>query len=308
MAGHDDERECFQDCKGREAMSEEARRRGLGRGLSALFQDDVPAPPPLTPERQVRIVPVGLLRPGRYQPRRRFDDESLQPLIESIREKGVLQPILVRPHPAEENHYEIVAGERRWRAAQRLRLHEVPIIVREIADREALELGLVENIQRADLTPLEEAEGYRRLIDEFGHTQEALAKAVGKSRSHIANMLRLLALPETVKAMLHDGRLSAGHARALIAAADPAALAEEVAGRNLSVRDAERLAQQKRAPGRRGGGAKPAKDADTLALERELAAALGLKVTIEHGTGGGTLSIHYRTLDQLDDVLRRLNP
>jgi ParB family chromosome partitioning protein len=289
------------------------RRRGLGRGLSALFADEQEAassaPVAIEPLRTgpVRTLPVEQLHPGKFQPRRQFDPEEMKPLIESVREKGVLQPLLVRR--TEGDAYEIIAGERRWRAAQAAKLHEVPVVVREIDDREALELALVENIQRQDLTPLEEADGYKRLIDEFGHTQEALAQAVGKSRSHIANMLRLLGLPDEVKSLLDSRALSAGHARALIGASNPTALAKEIVDKGLSVRDTEALANEakgkskSRAP---SSGAASAKDADTRALEHDLSQMLGLKVTLDVHGQGGTISIHYRTLEQLDDVLRRL--
>jgi ParB family chromosome partitioning protein len=246
------------------------------------------------------------------QPRRRFDAEAIEALAASIRTQGVLQPLLVRPLADRPQHFEIVAGERRWRAAQRAALHEVPVVVKPLRDREALEIALIENIQREDLTALEEAEGYRQLIEQYGHTQEALATAVGKSRSHVANLLRLLTLPASVQEMLQDGRLSAGHARTLVTVNDAAALAQQIVARSLSVREAEALAQgAKAAPaggrGGKSGAARPPRDADTLALERELSAQLGLKVTIDFDGKGGRLSVHYSTLDQLDDVLQRLN-
>jgi len=286
-------------------MSEEGRRRNLGRGLSALFGEESEDYAALDRLRQAKNVAIDLIRAGRFQPRRHFEEEALTALADSIREKGVLQPILVRRHPEEASAYEIIAGERRWRAAQMAQLHEVPVVIRELDDREALEVALVENVQRQDLTPLEEAEGYSRLMDEFGHTQEHLAKSVGKSRSHVANMMRLLALPEPVKAHLDAGRLTAGHARALLNAGDPITLAEEVVRRGLNVRQAESLAKTAR-PGK--GRAAPApKDADTAALERDLGNLLGLKVTVNFAGRGGALTIHYRTLEQLDDVLRRLH-
>jgi ParB family chromosome partitioning protein len=288
-------------------VSEEGRRRNLGRGLSALFGDEGEDYAALDRLRQAKAVPVDFVRPGRFQPRRHFDEEGLQALAQSIREKGVLQPLLVRRHPEAANAYEIIAGERRWRAAQLAQLHEIPVVIRELDDREALEIALVENIQRQDLTALEEAEGYRRLMEEFQHTQEQLAKAVGKSRSHVANMMRLLGLPEGVRALVEAGTLSAGHARALLNAGDPEALAREVVRRGLNVRATEKLAQTGRGAARSGGGAAPAKDADTAALERDLANLLGLKVTVTFAGRGGALTIHYRTLEQLDDVLRRLN-
>lgn len=291
-------------------MSEDSRRRGLGRGLSALFGEE---------ENQqtgtgegsrggTRLVPVERLHPGRFQPRRHFDEESLAALVESVRAQGILQPLLVRPHPDIADAFEIVAGERRWRAAQAAQLHEVPVLLRELGDREMLEVALVENVQRQDLTPLEEAEGYQRLLDEFGHTQEDLSRVVGKSRSHIANSLRLLALPAPVRALLENGRLSPGHARALLNASDAETLAAEVVRRGLNVRQTERLANLvRRRSESRGAASTAAKLADTAALERELTQLLGLKVTIEFDGQGGALTVHYRTLDQLDDVLRRLS-
>ena len=285
-------------------MSDDGARRTLGRGLSALLGAESEDYASLDRVRLSKMVPIELVHPGRFQPRHNFDEAQLQALADSIRANGILQPILVRRHPQTPNSFEIVAGERRWRAAQIARLHEVPVIIREIADGEALELALVENVQRQDLSPLEEAEGYRRLIEEFKNTQEDLARRVGKSRSHIANAMRLLGLPEPVKALLEQGRLTAGHARALLSGADPAALAEQVVARGLNVRQTERLAQQRRS----APSAKTTreKDADTLALERDLSALLGLRVTISIQGRGGALTIHYRTLEQLDDVLKRL--
>jgi ParB family chromosome partitioning protein len=291
-------------------MSEDPRRRGLGRGLSALFGDEAQqeAAPAGAPAGGARMLPVELLHPGRFQPRRQFDEESLNALIESVKAQGILQPLLVRRHPEIADAYEIVAGERRWRAAQAAQLHEVPVIIRELGDRETLEIALVENIQRQDLNPLEEAEGYRRLLEEFAHTQEDLARVVGKSRSHIANSLRLLTLPDTVRTMVQDGRITAGHARALLNAGDPEGLAEEVAKRGLNVRQTEKLAKLAKESASGGKVSAPAaKLADTAALERELTALLGLKVTIAFDGQGGALTIHYRTLEQLDDVLRRLS-
>jgi ParB family chromosome partitioning protein len=291
-------------------MSEDPRRRGLGRGLSALFGDEAQpeTAPAGAPAGGVRMLPVELLHPGRYQPRHQFDEESLNALIESVKAQGILQPLLVRRHPDIADAYEIVAGERRWRAAQAAQLHEVPVIIRELGDRETLEIALVENIQRQDLNPLEEAEGYRRLLEEFAHTQEDLARVVGKSRSHIANSLRLLTLPDTVRTMVQDGRITAGHARALLNAGDPEGLAVEVAKRGLNVRQTEKLAKLAKESASGGKVSAPAaKLADTAALERELTALLGLKVTIAFDGSGGALTIHYRTLEQLDDVLRRLS-
>jgi ParB family chromosome partitioning protein len=295
-------------------MSEEGGKRNLGRGLSALLGAENEDYASLDRVRLSKMVPIELVHPGPFQPRHNFDDEQLQSLAESIRANGILQPILVRRHPQTPNAFEIVAGERRWRAAQIAQLHEVPVLIRELGDREALELAIVENVQRQDLSPLEEADGYRRLLEEFGNTQEDLAKHVGKSRSHIANTLRLLNLPEGVKILLEQGKLTAGHARALLNAGDPVGLAEKVVAKGLNVRQAERLVQGERQPPAKVSAAgKPeaapalAKDADTMALERDLSALLGLKVTISFQGQGGSLTIHYQTLEQLDDVLQRLS-
>jgi ParB family chromosome partitioning protein len=293
-------------------VTDKQRRNPLGRGLAALLKDD--RGEAVTSEaaaRAPRLVPIGNLHPGRLQPRRRFDPAAIEALAASIRNQGILQPLVVRPLADRPLHFEIVAGERRWRAAQRAELHEVPVIVKPLRDRDALEIALIENIQREDLTALEEAEGFRLLIEQFGHTQEALATAVGKSRSHVANLLRLLGLPPSVQEMLQDGRLSAGHARALITAHDPAALAQQIVARGLSVREAETLVQAGKATsagrGAKAGSRQPPRDADTVALEAELSTQLGLKVTISFDGKGGKLSVHYATLDQLDDVLQRLN-
>jgi ParB family chromosome partitioning protein len=250
-------------------------------------------------------VPIESLHPGAFQPRRRFVEAEIESLAESIRANGVLQPILVRRHPSLPNAYEIVAGERRWRAAQRAGLHEVPVTLRALSDAEAIELALVENIQRQDLTPLEEADGFRRLLEEFANTQEDLARRVGKSRSHIANTLRLLGLPDPVKKLVEEGALTAGHARALLGAKDAAALAERVVARGLNVRQTEALVKAERAPARTAP-TKPAKDANTIALERELSTTLGLAVSIDHGAKGGRLVLRYKTLEQLDGVVARL--
>ncbi|WP_374439996.1 ParB/RepB/Spo0J family partition protein [Stella sp.] len=285
-------------------MSRDAmKRKPLGRGLSALLGESPPVPAEPAPSPgATRAVPIEHLRPGRFQPRRQFDEAAMAALVESVREQGILQPILVRRHG--EDGWEIVAGERRWRAAQAAGLHSVPVLVRELDDRAALEIALVENVQRQDLTALEEAEGYQRLIDEFGHRQEDLARSVGKSRSHIANTLRLLQLPAAVRELVQEGALTAGHARALVGAADAAALARRIVEQGLNVRQAEKLAQgaKQTAPRR----PPPEPDADTRALERTLEQQLGLRVAIEHGERGGRVVLHYRTLDQLDDVLKRL--
>jgi ParB family transcriptional regulator, chromosome partitioning protein len=282
-------------------VRERARRRQLGRGLAALFgeaEGEAVAEPAMQ-----RRVPIELIRPGAFQPRRRFAEDELDALAQSIREKGILQALLVRPIDGEEPAFELVAGERRWRAAQRVGMHEVPVIVRPLADSEALEIALVENLQREDLSALEEAEAYSRLMEEFGRTQGALAEAVGKSRSHVANTLRLLSLPAPVRHRLDQGELSAGHARALLAAADPITLAAEVVRRGLNVRATEKLVQRRSEtpqPKRR------LRDADTAALERELSDRLGLRVTLQSKKRGGSLTLYYASLDQLDQVLSRL--
>ncbi|HEY3918452.1 MAG TPA: ParB/RepB/Spo0J family partition protein [Stellaceae bacterium] len=275
--------------------------RGLGRGLSALFGDEAEE----HAHENMRNIAIELLRPGRFQPRRHFDAESLAALTESVRQQGILQPILVRRHPSEPNSYEILAGERRWRAAQAAQLHEVPAIVREMDDRSASEIALIENIQRQDLNAIEEGEGYRRLIEEFGHTQDELGRVLGKSRSHIANTMRLLGLPEEVRMMVIDGRLTAGHARALVTLPDPLSIAREVVSKGLSVRQIELAV---RAGRERGAAPRAPKlhDANIAALEKELTQRLGLKVAIALDGEGGTLSVRYRTLDQLDVILELL--
>ena len=299
----------------------EDKRRKLGRGLSALLGDsgvvaatavaegaapvaEEGGPPPSG----LRTLAVSLLKPGKFQPRRQFDEAAIADLVESVRTKGVLQPILVRP---QDGMFEIIAGERRWRAAQRAQLHEVPVIVREFTDKEALEVALVENLQRQDLTALEEAEGYRRLVEEFDHTQEELAKAVGKSRSHVANMMRLLALPGPVKDMLDLGQLSAGHARALLTATDPVGLARQVVDKQLNVRQTEKLAGGEASGAKAGKGKSQGKlfdkDADIAALERDLTEQLGCRVSLISSGKGGELTIHYGSLEQLDDILSRLS-
>ncbi len=286
-------------------MSEEGRRQKLGRGLSALLGEERSPFGRAMPTRPPQQASVGNLRPNKLQPRKRFDEAALKELADSIREKGILQPILVRPIAELAEHYEIIAGERRWRAAQMARLHDVPILVKDISDTESLELALIENIQRSDLNAMDEARGYAKLVDEYDHSQEDVGRIVGKSRSHVANMLRLLALPESLQQMLEDGRLSAGHGRTLITASDPEALAQQIVTGKLSVRDAEALAK-----GRKPQGAKkpPAyKDSNTLALEEQLSDGLGLRVTItSHGAEGGVISVTYTTLEQLENVYLRL--
>ncbi len=254
-----------------------------------------------------RSIPIDLVQRNPQQPRRHFDEAELNELSGSIRTHGVLQPILVRP--ISDGRYEIVAGERRWRAAQRAGLHSIPAVIRDLNEVEVLEIAIVENVQRTDLNPIEEAQGFQALIDRFGRTQQDIADAVGKSRPHIANMLRLLSLPDDLQEMVRDGRLSAGHARAILTAPDPRGLAQRAISEGLNVRDVERLAQQakdeKHGP-RVTPGAAESKSADTRALEQSLSNALGLEVTINDKNGAGEVKISYKTLDQLDDVIRRL--
>ena len=272
-------------------------RRGLGRGLSALL-DEVEAPAE-GGRAGMTDLPVEAIKANPSQPRRRFDDADIEELAASIREKGVLQPILVRPAMFA-GQYEIVAGERRWRAAALAGLRHMPALVRSLSDAEVLEIAIVENVQRVDLSPIEEAEGYRALIDRFGRTQAEVAQVVGKSRVHVANALRLLQLPEPVKTMVREGRLTAGHARPLIGSPDAERLAIEVADKGLTVRQAETLARAKPAAPRKR------KDADTAALENDLSEVLGLQVEIRDAGGAGELRIRYASLEQLDDLCRRL--
>ena len=284
-------------------------RRGLGRGLSALLgeaEEEVAAEAPAAAGPGDRETPIEQIHRNPAQPRRHFADQELIDLSESIRSKGVLQPILVRPSPQAPGNYEIVAGERRWRAAQMAGLKSLPTIVRDLDDLQVLEIGIVENVQRADLNALEEAQAYKVLIDKFGRKQEAIAVAVGKSRSHIANTLRLLQLPESVQEHVIHGRLSPGHARAIAKAENVDELAERIVQGGLSVRDAETLARKADAPKKTSGPRRRPKDADTQALEHDLAEALGLVVeVIDHG-GAGEVTIKYETLEQLDEVCRRL--
>ena len=293
---------------------EQTKRTNLGRGLAALFGEEPEDYASLDKVRTAKSVPIEHVHPSRNQPRQVFAPDAMETLAASIAANGILQPVLVRRHPEHPSEFEIVAGERRWRAAQMAKLHELPVVIRDLSDTQALEFALVENVQRQDLSPIEEAQGYHRLIEEFQHTQDALAKVIGKSRSHIANTLRLLNLPEAVRGLLAEDILSAGHGRALLGAEDPEALAKQVVARGLNVRQTERLVQDSRdrpagaeRPARAPSGAARAKDPDTLALERDLTALLGLKVTIDFKGKGGTLTIHYKTLEQLDDVLHRLN-
>ncbi len=287
-------------------MTADARRNPLGKGLSALLGEEDEDYARLDRVRAFKTVAVELLRPGRYQPRHRVTDEDLEELAQSVAEKGILQPILVRRAADDAKMFEIIAGERRWRAAQKAHLHEVPVVVKELSDEEALEIALVENLQRQDLSPLEEAEGYARLMAEFSHSQDDLARRLGKSRSHVANMVRLLQLPDPVKRLMAEGEITAGHARALLAVPDPERLARKVVKQGLNVRQTERLAQADRGP-TRTAVKHAAKDADTLALERDLGNLLGLSVELRLQRGGaGALVLHYRSLGQLDDILHRL--
>lgn len=286
-------------------------KRGLGRGLSALMADlDLDGPAETKPVKDRTLIPIEQIMANPDQPRRSFDQAALQELAESLRQRGVLQPLIVRKHPKDDSLYQIVAGERRWRAAQMAQLHELPVIIRDLSDTEVLEVAIIENIQRADLNAIEEASSFRQLMDRFGHTQEKLAEALNKSRSHIANLLRLLTLPDQVQDYLRDGKLTPGHARALITADNPAALARRVMDQGLSVRETEDLVrkQGKSAPdGKAQRQHRGEKDADTRALEADLAAQLKMTVTIDHAASGtGTLSIGYATLEDLERLCQIL--
>lgn len=281
-------------------------RKGLGRGLSALMSDVNLRPESEGPRRADTRLPVEKLRPNPHQPRKDFDADALQALAESLRQKGVIQPLVVRPQG---DAYEIVAGERRWRAAQLAQLHDVPVVIRDLDDTEVLEVAIIENIQREDLNAIEEALGLKALIDRFGHTQEKVAEALSKSRSHVANLLRLLNLPDEVQLMVREGALSAGHARAMIGAPDAVSLARSVALRGLSVRETEKLvrdsSEARDRPARAPKSAE--KDADTRALEGDLSAQLGMKVSIDHQGQGGTLTIRYDSFEALDELCSLLS-
>jgi ParB family chromosome partitioning protein len=286
-----------------------SRRPGLGRGLSALIGE---AARPQTEEDAVpragvvRDIDIGLIYPNPSQPRTRFDEAAIDELADSIRERGVISPILVRPV---DGGYQLIAGERRWRAAQKAQLHLIPALIKDLDDSSSAEVALIENIQREDLNAIEEAEGYRKLIDRHGHTQEQLGKLVGKSRSHVANLLRLLDLPDDVRAMLVSGDLSMGHARAIIGSPDPSGIAREIVEGGLTVRQAEDRARAAKPPSTRSGTpSKPRPvDADLAALERQLGDLLGLKVKVAHSGAGGTVSLAYSNLDQLDMICQRLS-
>ncbi len=280
-----------------------APKKRLGRGLAALIGDDTSEEAVVQDARTLRHMPIEMLKASPNNPRKHFADTELEELANSIRDKGLLQPIVVRPLGG--GDYEIVAGERRWRAAQRAGVHDVPVLIRELSDGEALEIALIENIQRSDLNPLEEARAYGLLLEQFRYTQQQLAESIGKSRSHIANTLRLMNLPDSVRKQIEDGYLTAGHARALVATESPAELANQIIKLGLSVREAEGLARGGAAP--RKSKSKPEKDADTKALEKLVTEAIGLKVEITHSVdAGGTVQISYKTLDQLEDICRRL--
>ena len=293
-------------------MADKEERRGLGRGLSALMADVAETQTVAEQGSAEQYVPIEQISPNPEQPRKRFDTEDLNDLANSIREKGVIQPLIVRRR--ENGSFEIVAGERRWRASQMAQLHQLPVIIREFTDVEVLEVAIIENIQRADLNSVEEAAGYRQLMDRFGHTQEKMAEALGKSRSHIANLLRLLNLPETVLEMVRKGDLSAGHARTLVTSDDPVKLANQIIAGGLSVRAAEALVKKAQsgddaAPAKKARSSAEEKDADTRALEGDLSANLGLKVTLNHKPGqeAGQVVLSYKTMEELDEICRRLS-
>ena len=284
-------------------MNSSISKKGLGRGLSSLMGDVKTTLNKNESSNQETKISIAKLKPSPSQPRRLFDKNSINELAESIKSKGLVQPILVRPSPTETGAYEIIAGERRWRAAQIAQLHEVPAVIRQLDDVESLEIAIIENVQRSDLSPIEEAAGYKRLIENHGHTQEVLAEIVGKSRSHIANIIRLLGLPQSIQDMISEGKISSGHARAIMNSAFPEQLAEKIVSENLSVRAAEDLAKQKKP----GVKKVKLKDPDTIDLENSLTATLGLNVLIDHkGKKGGSIKIEYKTLDQLESVTRKL--
>ncbi len=289
-------------------MPEQAKQNRLGRGLSALLDEtDMDQSEGSAERGHPRELPIEFLQPNPHQPRKVFEEQILRELTDSIRERGIVQPIVVRPVPNERDAYQIVAGERRWRAAQRAAIHSVPVVIRDLTDAEALELSIIENVQRSDLGALEEAMGYHALIEEFGHTQEQLARVIGKSRSHVANTLRLLSLPQRIQDLISNGDLTAGHGRALLTAAEPNDLASQIIKKKLNVRQAEALARGKSAKKPTASWRLLNKDADTLALEQDVSNALGLKVSIDYdGEKGGGVQIYYKTLEQLDEICRRL--
>jgi ParB family transcriptional regulator, chromosome partitioning protein len=291
---------------GADRMSTRDQGPRLGRGLAALL-GEAAASDPVTTKGDIQTIAVERLEPSPYQPRGSIEPASLADLIESVRARGILQPLLVRRHPVAPGHYQIIAGERRWRAAQAAGLHDVPILVRDFDDAEALAAALVENLQRQDLNAIEEAEGYRRLLDEFGMIQETLAAAVGKSRSHVANTLRLLNLPKSVQGEVRNGALSAGHARALLSHPEPQKAALAVISRGLNVRQTEALSARRPSDAVSADGQRRVRDPETEALERDLSARLGLRVEIGFDGKGGNVRIHFRSLDQLDAIIARLS-
>ena len=284
-------------------MNTNIPKKGLGRGLSSLMGDTNINSTDNVAKSSEATISIAALKPSPSQPRRLFDKNSINELAESIKSKGLVQPILVRPSKTDENSYEIIAGERRWRAAQIAQLHEIPAVIKNLDDVEALEIAIIENIQRSDLSPIEEAAGYKRLIDNHGHTQEVLSEIVGKSRSHIANILRLLTLPQSIQDMISEGKISSGHARAIMNSAFPEQLAEKIINENLSVREAESLAKRKKSTVQKI----KLKDPDTIDLEEKISEKLGLNVSINHrGKKGGYIKIEYKSLDQLELVTQRL--
>lgn len=288
--------------------AETPKRKTLGRGLNALFGEQDDSPETAAPAAGVKTsdtLPVDLLAPSPLQPRSYFNEDALEELTASIREKGILQPLLVRPDPNASGRYEIIAGERRWRAAQRAQVHDVPVIVRELSDEQVLEVALIENLQRQDLSPVEEGRGYKRLMDEFNHTQEEISGIVGKSRAHVANTLRLLSLPESVQKLIDDGKLAAGQARPLVGLRNAEMLALTIVRKGMSARQAERLAKGHGKTKRTALRAE--KDADTRALEQTLEDATGYNVDISFNGKGGKVSVAYSSLEQLDDIVRRLS-
>lgn len=291
-------------------MARKTEKRGLGRGLSALMADiDSPTPESDQPRRPDQTVEITRIFANPDQPRRRFDEGDLADLANSIAEKGIIQPLIVRPDPSRDGCYQIVAGERRWRAAQRAKVDRVPVLVRDLDDLEVLEIAIIENVQRADLNPVDEARGYQMLMEKFGHTQEKLSEALGKSRSYLANAMRLLNLPGPVLDMLEDGRLTVGHARAMITAEDPVALARQAVAKGLSVRQVEALAKGPKPEKRTKERVRKDKDADTISLEADLTANLGMKVSIDHKQGSekGVLSISYGSFDDLETLCQLLS-
>ena len=278
-------------------------KKGLGRGLSSLMGDTETTQTKNTNVGQETKIPIANLKPSPSQPRRLFNKNSIYELADSIKAKGLVQPLVVRPSPSDANSYEIIAGERRWRAAQIAQLHEVPVVIRNFNDTEALEIAIIENVQRSDLSPIEEAAGYKRLIENHGHTQEDLSGIVGKSRSHIANIIRLLSLPQSIQDMITEGKISSGHARAIMNSAFPEQLAEKIINENLSVRDAENLAKDKKGIIKK----LKLKDPDTIDLENKISEKLGLTININHkGKKGGSIKIDYKTLDQLEMITQKL--